>query len=284
MRGALRSQEEYSSCQPGRWTIRQDVGEAMKRIGALGLYLMAGLATSAAVAASASAAAPELGRCLAKLGGTYANSSCTTIRAGVTKYEWVPGPGPKNLFTFTTKTLQQGIDLEGRAKNGDKLICGNNGHGFGEYVSASEQLETVVLEACTGVSGLAGECTSAGDPQGEITTAQLRGLYGFIKRPGNAGISLEPASGTTFIGFECGGVPVIVRSSIIAPLTPRNKMTTTFEEKFKASGVKQNPTHFEFGAKDVLEASINSGPFEEAGATTTDLIKSQESLEFNTHI
>ena len=103
----------HSSCQPGRWTIRQDVGEAMKPSGALGLYLMAGLATSAAVAASASAAAPELGRCLAKLGGTYANSSCTTIRAGVTKYEWVPGPGPKNLFTFTTKTLQQGIDLEG---------------------------------------------------------------------------------------------------------------------------------------------------------------------------
>jgi hypothetical protein len=74
----------------------------MRRLRALGLCMVAALAISAIAVSSASAEAPEYGRCIKKAkaeGGGYSNSGCTTSVETGAKFEWVAGPGPKAHFT-----------------------------------------------------------------------------------------------------------------------------------------------------------------------------------------
>ncbi len=60
------------------------------------------VAAFASLASTASAEAPEFGRCVkvAKGTGSFKNANCTIALAGGS-YEWLPGPGPGNKFTFS---------------------------------------------------------------------------------------------------------------------------------------------------------------------------------------
>jgi len=65
------------------------------------LCLVAAFAISAIAVASASAAAPEFGRCIKKAtkgGEGYSNGVCTDGVSTNAKYEWQPGPGEHNKF------------------------------------------------------------------------------------------------------------------------------------------------------------------------------------------
>jgi hypothetical protein len=66
----------------------------MRRLKLVGLCAMAVFAIGAVQVASASAAAPEFGRCVKKAkaeGSGYSNAGCTTAVASGAKYEWVAG-------------------------------------------------------------------------------------------------------------------------------------------------------------------------------------------------
>lgn len=78
----------------------------MRRVRVVGLCVIGALAISAVAVSSASAAAPEFGRCIKKAtkgGEGYSNAGCTLAVSASAKYEWAPGPGPKPKFTSTTR-------------------------------------------------------------------------------------------------------------------------------------------------------------------------------------
>ena len=70
----------------------------MKRIKIMGLCLVAVFAVSVMASASASAEAPEFGRCLAKAGGKFSDAGCTKGVVSKGKFEWTSGV-EKNKFT-----------------------------------------------------------------------------------------------------------------------------------------------------------------------------------------
>ncbi len=79
----------------------------MRRFRMTGLCLVAVLAIGAAGAGSASAAAPEFGRCLKTpkhwTGPGYSDTRCNDEVSENAKHEWLAGPGPKPGFTTTAK-------------------------------------------------------------------------------------------------------------------------------------------------------------------------------------
>jgi hypothetical protein len=190
-------------------------------------------------------------------------------------YEWVAGPGPKAKFTGTLGALT----LE--AVGGAKVTC-TAGHEQGEYTGTTTQSASVTLSGCSGVvTGSAVSCQTSGASAGEITTAQLSGGLEFVSetialKP-IVGVDLKPASGPV-ASFECGGKPVTVGGSVIAPYAAVDKMGTEMKLKLKATKGLQAPERFEGGAKDTL-TSNQAGSEEQAGLTTTDVITNEEPLE-----
>jgi len=220
---------------------------------------------------------PGLGRCVkvSRGAGSYKDSGCETaeVEEGG-NYEWLPGAA-KNKFTSAEGKSVLEVESEGGKAKRLKLTCISDTDS-GEYIGESEDLETIVFTGCTS-EGL--KCTSKGEPAGTVSTTLLRSLYGFIARPKDVGVSLQPASGGSFAEFECGGLPVVIRGSVIAPTTPISKMTTKFTEKFKGTLGKQIPEKFESEPKDVLEISFAGEPFKQVALTSTDVITNEEPLE-----
>ena len=73
--------------------------------------------------------------------------------------------------------------------------------------------------------------------------------------------------------FTCGPASFVVEGSVIGRLTPVNKMVMIpnhFKLKFMQKMGKQNPMSFEGEPVDVLQTSINAGPFEESGLSAKD--------------
>lgn len=111
-------------------------GSEMRRITSMGLGVMAVFAMSAVVAASASATAPEFGRCLdIYTGGQFKNNVCTVFASGnQDDYAWDPAFGPPNPITETfisqtgkAMTLQIGnkIKVTCGAESSESSIAGN---------------------------------------------------------------------------------------------------------------------------------------------------------------
>jgi hypothetical protein len=92
----------------------------------------------------------------------------------------------------------------------------------------------------------------------------------------------RPQSRSPKARFNCGGTKITVRGSVIAPTTPINKMTTTFTEKFKGAKDRQSVQRFEGEPTDVLEPSVNGGPYGPSAFTSTDTISNEEPLEIRT--
>ncbi len=81
----------------------------MRRLRMLSVCLIAAFFVGAVASATASAEAPEFGRCVkkAKAEGTgFEDSGCVTEASGSgAKFEWVPGPGAKNKFTSVARVI-----------------------------------------------------------------------------------------------------------------------------------------------------------------------------------
>ena len=265
----------------------------MRRIKIVGLCLVAVFALAAMTAGSASATAPEFGRCL-KVGtkalSNYDSSKCVKLASEDTgteaeklakgNYSWFPGV-VKNKFT--TKIKEATIaTLE--TVGGTKITCTGE-TSTGEFINTKEVGKMAVHFTGCETSKL--KCESAGKPgEGVINTSPLGGPIGFetIVVPASKdhlANELHSESGN-IAEFSCAGLPVVVKGSVLHKITA-NAMKLTATEKFTASKGKQKPEHFAGGVpkEHILETSTNGGPFEQSGQTITSILTNEEKVEAN---
>jgi hypothetical protein len=283
----------------------------MKRIRTMGLCLVAAFAITAVAAATASATAPEYGRCLPKAGGKYATAACTTVVAGKTVDEWYPAfGGEKPLVKTGYKSVANTslpIQLEGtgEALGGvkTKILCKSE-TSTGKIISNKEVTgENVVFGSCESAGA---KCKSAGAAEGEIKVNSLTGVLGVEKfgynkekkllEPAKNKLANEftPSVGEEFTSFECASLKVTVRGHVINPIKT-GSMTLSATVKFTATGGSQKPEHFPvsinvetgketFGPEISLEAKFEQFkvvPFEESGQTLTTVQTNEEKVEAN---
>lgn len=204
----------------------------MMRFRIIGLCLMAGIAGSAIVSASACAALPEFS-----------------------------GPFPKSV------TSKSGIALI-ETVGGAKASC-QAGTNTGEVTGPKTGTTILRLTGCVVLSF---KCTSPGAAEGEIVSNPLSITLGYINKALlDVGVSLESATGGPIAEFKCGPVDVTETGSLIGRITPIDKVVKAgkpFKLKFTQRKGKQKPNKFEGGPIDVLMASVDGGPPEEAGVST----------------
>jgi hypothetical protein len=252
----------------------------MKRMKISGMCAIVVLAVVGLAAVSASAA-PEFGRCVAKAGGRFENSNCSKLAIpGKEKFEFLPG-AVKNHFTTVIKGLLGTFE----SVDGSKYTCKGESSG-GEYSGGNKV--TKVVTKFSGCSLMTLSCKTPTEPEGVVRTAPLEGVLGVekvgTKSPENDTLALElhPPAGQNYMEFSCAGLPVIVKGSILHPITT-NVMSLTTVEKYSATKAKQKPEHFAGGepGEHILEWNTNGGPFEQFGYTIEETNTHEEELEAN---
>jgi len=256
----------------------------MKHIRILGLCLAVAFVMGAVVATSASAEAPEFGRCIKtakKGGGKFSSAKCTVEKAGGS-YEWTPGV-VKGKFTTTIK---EGTLLTLETVGKTKLTCTGE-TSTGEFVGTKSERGTIVT--LTGCEAFGMPYESAGQTEGTIVTNELEGELGIEKKAKSAlynkvGILLRPRVPEEAI-FVISCVlgphdPGTVIGSVIDPLTTNN-MQRIATDTFRASKGKQKPEHFEGEPNRILETSFGEGPYEQTGLTVTMTQDNEEDVEIN---
>jgi hypothetical protein len=223
----------------------------------MGMWLAAVLAAACVASASASAEAPEFGRCIKQAHGKFKNGSCTTAaKPGEERYEWLPGV-VNHGFTTASNTIVRMVSV-----SGDEILCTGESSP-GRYAGTKSASMTLIFTACEFTHRL-GEgipCQSTGQPQGTIVTAALGGELGVVKRAKKAvsdqlGIELVTPSGT-FMEFECSVVRFHVQGADIA-LVASNVMSRTLAITFAG----EEPERFEGGPLAILEVSVDGDAYE----------------------
>jgi hypothetical protein len=174
-------------------------------------------------------------------------------------------PFPKPFRSTSKKSV---LETVGKTK----VTCKGDTN-TGEIINPTTLTVTITFTGCESKKFT---CTSPGAAVGDIVTKLLVGRLGYIHAPKKeVGLDLS-ADGGTITQFQCGNLVVVVRGSVIGRITPVNKVVSApgvLTLRFAQKGGKQAITKFEGGPPDVLESSINGGPFEESGLSSTDLIK-----------
>jgi hypothetical protein len=219
---------------------------------------------------------PEIGRCVATTGGKYTNATCLTAAApGTGKYEWEPFPFTKAGFSLTNGTATFKTVV---AKT--TISCAENVVA-GEYTGIDSATLKFTYSGCKVLGPFGGVCTGAKAEAGEFSTEPLAADFGTIDSsvsPVSLGWAVHPAKGETFAAFECGGTAVTITGSVIAPVTPINKMTASFKLAFSAPGGVQKPTSFQGGEEQVLTLhTVNAT--EVVGLTMADSIANERLVE-----
>lgn len=201
-----------------------------------GACLLATFAIFAVIATSASAALPEFS-----------------------------GPFPKPL-TSTSKTSV----LETVGKTKVKCAADTN---TGEITSPSGGILTIRFTGCESKKF---PCASPGAAPGEIATHPLVATLGYVSRvPKEVGLDLSNPAGALLAEFQCDNLLATIKGSAIGLITPINKLLAPpkhFTLKFIQKKGIQKILEFAGGSPDFLETSLNGGPFEQSGLTSTDLI------------
>jgi hypothetical protein len=256
----------------------------MRKIGIAGLCLFVVFALGAVVAASASATAPEYGRCLKKAkaeGKGYTSSSCTKAAEGSkAKYEWIPGAGKTKFETkggigVLTSVVGEKVECKTESSTGE----------FFEGTNKEAGNMTIKFNECVSLSL---PCNTPGAASGELVTNDVEALVGWEnKAKKKTDIELYPAKSVSsglFIEFECSGVVVKVKGKVLVPVK-NDAMETSETLKFVASKGKQKPEKWEESSgKTILESSFKGEAYEQAGQEITSVLKElagEEPLELN---
>jgi hypothetical protein len=279
-RATLRSIRRIDAAETG--------GGDMKRIRITGICLVV-VFVMGAVAASASAEAPEFGRCLKTQvgGGTkYTTAKCTVVASGEKEiFEWYSafgGSKPLEKAGFATKLKPETIaTLETIA--GSKITC--KGETSGGKYTGNKTVGGVVLKFTSCESG-GGKCNSAGKGAGEITWNELDGVLGIWKTgetkvQDKAAISLKPTTGEELVEFFCGGLVIKLKGSLLLPV-PANAMKLSATVKFTAAKGKQKPEKFVEGPQEVPECKFAAAPYEKCGLTIALIQTNEEKVEAST--
>jgi len=276
----------------------------MNRTKLFGLALLAALALGALTGASASASAPEFGRCLKKAAksltpGSYDNAKCVKeasedagteaekLKKG--NWEWIPGAlAGHNAFTISggAVTLQ--------TVAGKTITCESE-KGEGEYdLDNAKRLTGIVLEM-QGCHGSKCVASSNGHGPGELVFNELAGEVGFREASrGTTALKLEPgaSAGGIFIEFECVGIEVDMRGKggaegegILVPIR-NDAMISANTLKFKAGtsmaakGV-QKPVMWEgTPAETYMEMNFQHLGWEQAGWTSETTLTNDEAFKY----
>ena len=262
----------------------------MNRFKTIALCLLAVAAVSLASIASASAAAPEYGRCIKaeknvkkEWTGSFSDSKCTKKvtaeeKAKKGKFEWFAGASKK----FQTSSGGKGV-LEEVGKN---AVACKSESSTGEYSGAKEVKNVIVkFKECESGPFV---CTSEGHPAGELETKTLEGrLVWENETTKKVAFELTPVGGEShpFIEFTCGlSLTVAVKGAILVPIKT-NTMSETVPLKYKAKHGFQTPEYYEEGGKKVravLLSNFAGKGFAQAGQNIVSTVKNEEKLEVNT--
>jgi len=251
----------------------------MKRIRIIALCLVAAFAMSAVAAATASAEAPEIGRCkkvTVKKSGKYSSATCIALKAGG-EYEWTAG-SVKSGFTGSG-----GVGtLETVGKN--KVICKTE-KAVGNY--GTPKTVNGVVVTFTGCETTGFTCTTVGQAAGTLVTKPLEGSLQWEKKAlKKVALDLVPAAGAElFIEFGCGPLTIKVKGSVLVNVKA-GKMETKPVQKYVGTKGIQKPSEYETAGgakvKDILESEIvGVTKFERAGQTITNTQTDEEALEVN---
>jgi hypothetical protein len=190
--------------------------------------------------------------------GFFADENCTKKEGGPTSQfaeaTWKPG--------FAWKKAPKG---KLRSESGVVIACESN-EGTGEFLSTAGGKEVRIKKITfTGCTSAGKECKTSGAAKETITTNELEGVLGYIKKATEVGMQLKPVGGTLFSEFECtiGGVKakVKVTGCIIGSITPINtpgtETTLKFAEHEGSEKPEQKPNKFEGGETCELTAENN---------------------------
>lgn len=222
----------------------------------------------------------EYGRCISQPGGQYHNAGCTQSLLG--KWEWFPGPGPKNKFSG--KMISPLAILHPRVATEVKCTGESD---TGEY-TGPKAIGAVVLTFTGCEDAASNKCQSTGAAAGEILSATLEGRLGIIQKGGTQlqdkiGTDLKTAA-KAIAEFKCGASTYHIGGSVIVELKT-NKMELTEKLKFKTLGGaniwKQVPEKFEVAPRDVLMTSFNAGAAEQTGLKMEVEQTNEEKIEVN---
>jgi hypothetical protein len=252
----------------------------------LGACVLAVAALSGAFAAGASAAVPELGRCVLTTKGTgeFIGKNCqhpSPTHKG--EYNWLPGAEKNKFEGFSLET----VTLEASTIKAHTIKCAAANAYNGEYTGAKTETVTIDIVGCN-LPTTGQKCQSSPLPQkeGEIE-ATLSGELGFI-RTGE-----KPLPGWDLTGWNvtvtCGQFPETnipvdkITGSVIGGVLKFGKMVTEETIKFKATEGKQIPESFAGGPTDVLSSEWTEGlttTTEQTGLKANDILtENEEPLE-----
>lgn len=224
---------------------------------AAGLLVALGVFSALGVG-SASAAAPEFGKCAKVAGvkvgkktvysGGYADKHCAQPSASRTgKYEWSPGVGSGIKFSGSGKRARF---IEGTGSPTPEMRCGGIRYS-GEYTGPSTMTMTITYTGCeyAEFACVAGEphecpkceeevegeecelwfpCRSTGAADGEVTTPPLEGQLGYIETPPDAIVGIKLTSAPhAFLETDCGftvGGPALAQVTTLGKTSKNTKL------------------------------------------------------------
>jgi len=169
---------------------------------------------------------------------------------------------PGLTFTSTSKATL----FETPAKLKIKCTADTN---KGEILGPKTALMTITFTGCA----IPGAGCSNGAP-GEIATRPLIGQLGYITREPEleVGLDLSEPAAAIIAEFFCGPTLDKIIGSVIARITPINKLTNAFALKFTQKKGIQMPTNFLGGPIDILENSFGGEPFQPIGLASLDTL------------
>jgi hypothetical protein len=140
-----------------------------------------------------------------------------------------------------------------------------------------------VVSTFTGTEdeGTGKKCNSAGQPSGTVVTFPLSTELGWInKSAGEVGEDFKPASGELLAEFECEGLGVKVKGSVIAHSEPKNEMTNDGKVNLYAGTFpfKNTPESFEGGTTDVLKSQFTG-----AEVFESESLQEQRNVDVKNH-
>jgi hypothetical protein len=275
------------------------------------------------IPASATAAAPELGRCVsvAPGSGEFKGETCTErAKAGEGEWDWLPGPGPHPGFTANFGA-SFASDLVISTAN-KTIDCPFN-VSEGEYTGPKTLKMTMILWQChTQYTGefqwnkLCQEFTTGNRPPGRQVAGRLESEIGQIRMEvtgrlgfyegSRVGLELKSTTEPELTVFECGGASQQIQlgtgtgtfmeleggvvghwlaSFEASPAI--NQMITNYEVRYRATTGVQEPESLAGGSKDTLTlVSPIVGPersAESALLSGEEEVESEEPIELNTH-
>jgi len=255
--------------------------------------------------ASAGAALPEIGRCVAvegtKVGkktaytGAFTHNNCRAESPTHTgKYEFAPGPGP--IPTFEGAGAGESVTLQTPA--GHTIFCGV-AETKGSYTGAKTEKLTLLAANCEDKNSkkpcqsFLPEEKEVKPIEGVIASLPLKGELGFISGGGTSkptvGWDISPETGPIVATVECGttlglGEKVTLEGSYIPRVrSSLQKMHEEFHFQYTAVNGKQVPEQLEGGAKDTLTAKFLNGvesTTEEIGYSAREEVYNEEPYEY----